>query len=230
MDKDRVFSILESVFFSSSQPIPLSRLQALFDDKLTASELKKFLSEFQKICENSSRGVLLEYVGKGWQLRTKSENRDWLLKVHKKRTFRLSRPALEVLTAIAYNQPCPKSRIDEIRGTDSAHLFRTLMECALIGFAGKSDRPGRPCLYKTTDKFLQVFGFSSLEDLPSEEEISKLLPQTPSPARLEDTDMISKAPDVISFREDERENVEIKEALEKIPTKMAFPKDGSAEM
>ena len=230
MDKDRVFSILESVFFSSPQILPLSRLEALFDKKLTSGELKKLLKEFQKVCEDSSRGVSLECVGKGWQLRTKPENRDWLVKVHKKRPFRLSRPALEVLTAIAYNQPCPKSRIDEIRGMDSGHLFRTLMECALIGFAGKSDRPGRPCLYKTTDKFLQVFGFDSLEDLPSQAEINKLLPQVPPPARLEEDDVTAAVPAVIPFVEDEQENLKIKEALESIPTGVEFPKESPAEM
>ena len=123
MEKSRLFSILESVFFFSPQPVSLSQLESLFENKLKAGELKKILKEFQEDYKKSSRGVCLEIVGKAYQLRTKTENREHLLKMIKKRSFRLSQPALEVLTAIAYNQPCIKQQIDEIRGTDSGTSF-----------------------------------------------------------------------------------------------------------
>ena len=227
MEKSRLFSILESVFFSSPQPVSLSQLEALFDKKWTASELKKILKEFQEACNESSRGVCLENVGKGYQMRTKAENRDYPLKMLKKRPFRLSQPALEALTAIAYHQPCPKQQVDEIRGTDSSHLFRTLMESGLICFAGKSDRPGKPSLYKTTAKFLEIFGFNSLEDLPSEEEVNHLLPPAKPQSNLEEASFPSSLDPSISFREDEKEHQKIGEALKAIPTAVNFSEENT---
>ena len=228
MKKPCLFSILESVFFFSPQPVSLSQLEALFDNKLKTGELKKVLKEFQEDCKKSSRGVYLETVGKAYQLRTKIENREYLSKMIKKRSFRLSQPALEVLTAIAYNQPCVKQQIDEIRGTDSGHLFRTLMEGGLICFAGKSNRPGKPSLYKTTNKFLEIFGFNSLEDLPSEEEIKKLLPPKPA-VSLENEPVMDAfpSPTIQPFTEDEKEHQEIGEALKSIPTTVKFLKENT---
>ena len=81
----------------------------------------------------------------------------------KKRPFRLSGPSLEALSIIAYSQPCPKQEIDQVRGVDSGHLLRTLMEKELVVFAGKSDLPGKPSLYKTSQKFLEVFGFNKFK-------------------------------------------------------------------
>ena len=226
MEKETLFSILESVFFVSSQPLSLSQLETLFDKKITQKELKKILGEFQELCKKSPRGVFLESVGKGYQMRTKPENRDYLLKIFdKKRPFRLSRPSLEVLTIVAYSQPCTKHQADEIRGTDSGHLFRTLMEGGLICFAGKSDLPGKPSLYKTTKRFLEVFGFNSLEDLPSEEEVRKLIPHQgqSSPPSLEEA-ALQEVPSVScpSFAEDEKESRKIGEALKSIPTSVKF--------
>ena len=77
---------------------------------------------------------------------------------------------------VAYKQPCPKSSIDEIRGVDSSHLIRALMDRNLLAFAGKSELPGKPMLYKTTSKFLEVFGLRSIKELPSLSEIEALLP------------------------------------------------------
>ncbi len=98
-------------------------------------------------------------------------------KTIKTRPFRLSGPALEVLSLIAYYQPCIKAKVDEMRGIDCSHLIRTLMEKNLLCFDGKSDLPGKPMLYKTTSKFLEVFGLKSLKDLPSLSEIEELFPE-----------------------------------------------------
>ena len=189
MKKSRVFSVLESLFFASPKPVPESRLKTLFDKKqIKPAEVQKILEEFQESCQKDpSRGVVLERVGGGWQMRTKAENKEWMRKALKKRPFRLSPPALETLAIIACHQPCPRQLADEIRGADSSGLFRTLMERGLICFAGKSDRPGKPSLYKTSSRFLTVFGFKSLNDLPSQEEIKKLIPPTEisSPALFE---------------------------------------------
>ena len=216
---------MESVFFFSPQPISLEQLKAVFDKKLSSKELKKILKEFSDSCNENSRGVYLEQVGGGWHMRTKTENKEYLEKMTRKRAFRLSQPALEVLVTIAYNQPCPKQQVDEIRGTDSGHLFRTLIEMGLICFAGKSDRPGKPSLYKTTDKFLTIFGFDSLEDLPSKEEIDKLIPSTESTPKLENENF--PTPSLVSLEEDEKERNQIDDALKNIKTNVHLSEESA---
>lgn len=225
MEKHRLFSILESVFFVNSQPISLDQLKTVLDEKLSNKELKKILKEFSDSYNENFRGVYLEQTGGGWHMRTKTENRDYLTKMTKKRPFKLSQPALEALATIVYNQPCPKQQVDEIRGTDSGHLFRTLIELGLVCFAGKSDRPGKPSLYKTTNKFLTVFGFNSLEDLPSKEEINKLIPQTESTPKLENENFPKPSP--VSFEEDEKERRQIDDALKNIKTNVHLSKESA---
>lgn len=225
MEKHRLFSILESAFFFSPQPVTLGQLETLFDKKLTSRELKKILKEFTDSYNENSRGVYLEQVNGGWQMRTKVENKEYLVKMIKKRSFRLSQPALEALVTIAYNQPCPKQQVDEIRGTDSGHLFRTLIESGLICFAGKSDRPGKPSLYKTTNKFLTVFGFSSLEDLPSKEEINKLLPETEPVSDIKDENFQKSS--LISRVEDEKAHRQIDDALKNIKTNVHLSEEST---
>jgi segregation and condensation protein B len=84
---------------------------------------------------------------------------------------------MEVMAIIAYKQPCIKAEVDTIRGVESGHLIRVLMDKGLLQFDGKSDLPGKPMLYKTTKKFLEVFGLRNIRELPSLEEIDQLIPE-----------------------------------------------------
>ena len=226
MKKSRVFSVLESLFFASPHPVPESRLQSLLNNNIKPGELKKLLEEFQASCQKDpSRGVVLERVGGGWRMRTKAENKEPVRKALKKRPFRLSPPALETLAIIAFNQPCSRQLADEIRGADSSRLFRSLMERGLVSFAGKSDRPGKPSLYKTSSRFLTVFGFKSLSDLPSKEEIKKLIPPTEisRPAVLESASAEVQAAVARRAREaaeDEKARLQIDESLKTVKTRI----------
>ena len=96
--------------------------------------------------------------------------------MNKVRPFRLSGPALEVMSIVAYKQPIVKSEVDQIRGVESGHLVRALMEKGLVCFAGKSELPGKPMQYATTRKFLDIFGLRNLKELPTLSEIEELLP------------------------------------------------------
>ena len=174
LSKKRVFSIIESFLFVSPEPRSLSEFETLFKGDLKVQEIKKHLEELVDIYNKEDRGVVLEKVDRSWQMRTKLENKDYLSRVRPSPVFRLSKPSLEVLAIIAFEQPCPKIRIDEIRGVDSGHLLRTLIDKKMICWAGQSDIPGKPSLYKTSKSFLETFGLESLKALPSKQELEEL--------------------------------------------------------
>ena len=227
--KQKALSVMESALFASPEPLPLSAFKALFGEDLSLSEIKALLEDLRRICRSGERGVSLESVSHGWQLRTKPENKAWLLRGKARRPFRLSAPALETLAAVAYNQPCSRHQIDEIRGVESGHLLRTLIEKGLISFAGKSDLPGKPSLYKTSPGFLEVFGFNSLKDLPSEEEIAGLLPAPEPSGKPESLGEAAKdflkSPPEIDSAQDERESERLKDRLKSIPSTVSFFKE-----
>ena len=169
-------SILESTFFTLSRPLSIQDLSRLFyTEKVPVSEIKKALSLLSKKYQAESCGIELKEVAGAWQLRTKEENKDYIRRLVKGRLFQLSAPAMEVLVIVAYKQPCKKATIDEIRGVESGHLLKTLMEKDLVCFGPKSSDPGRYITYKTTARFLEVFGLKNLKELPSSGDIQDLL-------------------------------------------------------
>ena len=169
-------SILESVLFALGRPVSLQELSRVFEEeKIPTVEIKKTLSLMSKKYERESCGIELKQVSESWQLRTKEENKSYIRRLIKGRLFQLSAPALEVLVIVAYRQPCKKATIDEIRGVESGHLLRTLMEKGLVCFGPKSTDPGRSITYKTTPRFLEVFGLKNLKELPSSGDIKDLL-------------------------------------------------------
>ena len=231
LDHDKALSILESLFFSSDKPFGMSALRQVFggtsfDD---TKKIKKILEEFQSICLNSTRGVTLEEVNGGWQLRTKKANREFLKKLIKTRPFRLSGPALEVLSIVAYRQPIVKSEVDQIRGVESGHLMRALMERKLIQFRGKSDLPGKPMCYGTTGRFLEVFGLRNLRELPNLDEIHQLLPDgigDKDDSKQEDLDAVYLGgmddPGQYSNTQGEKELEKIEDAIKAVKTTSEF--------
>lgn len=106
-------------------------------------------------------------VGDGYQIRTDARLARWVAAIRGGKPFRLSRPALETLSVIAFRQPASKGLIDDIRGVDTGGIIRSLLERGLVKMAGRSEEPGKPMLYATTPAFLEVFGLRSLADLPT---------------------------------------------------------------
>jgi segregation and condensation protein B len=113
-------------------------------------------------------------VGGGYRLRTDPENAPWVRTLTQRRPVRLSRAALETVAIVAYRQPVTRADVDEIRGVESSVVLRSLLEKELLRIAGRKEEPGRPMLYATTRRFLEVFGLSSLSDLPSIQEFKSL--------------------------------------------------------
>ena len=225
LSKEKVFSIMESLLFMSPEPRPFSDFMTLFKTDFSSQQIEEFLNEFQKeYNQKPERGLVVEKVSKGWQMRTKKENKEHLLKIKPPGIFRLSRPSLEVLAIIAFEQPCPKMKVDEIRGVDSGHLLRNLIEKELIYLSGKSELPGKPSLYKTSQKFLQIFGLDSLKDLPSQEEIQELLSDVKTEESLESVSqgLVSDEKSNHNYEEDEKENKRIKDVIKSLPSSVQF--------
>lgn len=174
----QVKSVIESLLLASEKPVTLSVLKEVFKGSGTSTDLlKRSLNDLLIEYTGAERGMSLIEVGGGYQLRTKSENMVFVRRLTKGRPFKLSGPALEVLSIIAYKQPLIKAEVDSIRGVESGHLVRALMDRSLVKFVGKSELPGKPMLYGTTRKFLEIFGLRDLRELPSLSEIDELLPE-----------------------------------------------------
>ena len=117
--------------------------------------------------EEEDRGLRLNYLGNTFKLTTKQEHKEYYEKLlENPSTHTLSQAALEVLAIIAYNEPVTRGQVDEMRGVDSIFVLRKLLAKGLIKESGRSNLPGHPILYKTTDDFLDYFGLSTKEDLP----------------------------------------------------------------
>lgn len=157
--------IIEAVLFAAGDPVPLDKLAEIIghDKKTTRAIMTSMSYKYQ----NSARGIMVREIDNGWQLCTKPEFDEYIVKlgaVRKKQG--LTQAAYEVLAIIAYNQPVTKAYIEKIRGVSSDSAISKLIERNLIREAGRDDAPGRPKLYETTEEFLRVFGFSSIKDLP----------------------------------------------------------------
>ncbi len=120
------------------------------------------------------RSVEVAEVAGGFQMRTKVLYRDWVKRFVREKDVGLSRPMLETLSIIAYKQPVTKKEIDVVRGVDSARAVKHLLERRLIEIAGRNGEAGKRMVFRTTQRFLEVYGLKSLEDLPTYKEIESL--------------------------------------------------------
>lgn len=131
-------------------------------DDIILSSLNELINDY----ENSDRGIRIELFGESYKLVTKKEYKEYLKKLVPDEEDLLTQSNLETLAIIAYNQPITRMQVEEIRGVNSSHVIRKLLMRDLICEKGRSDLPGRPILYGTTDFFLDYFGISSLDKLP----------------------------------------------------------------
>ena len=132
---------------------------------------KNLVLDLKKDYEDDSRGLRIDYLGNRIKVTTKYEHREYYQKlVENPDTNFLSQAALETLAIIAYNEPITRVQIDAIRGVGCTHIIRRLVAKGLIKEAGRSEMPGRPILYETTNEFLDYFGLSSIGDLPNIDE------------------------------------------------------------
>ncbi|HVB82679.1 MAG TPA: SMC-Scp complex subunit ScpB [Candidatus Binataceae bacterium] len=173
MEEERLKAILESLLFAAGEPVPLARLAAVLDN-VARDAIKKALGEMLLGYGGGGRGVVLEEVAGGYQLRTPKEHALYVRKLLAAKPPRLSRPLLETLAIIAYRQPVTRPEIEQLRGVDSGGVLETLLERRLVRIAGRKEAPGRPIMYATSAEFLEVFGLRDLDGLPDLEEFKEL--------------------------------------------------------
>ena len=174
MEFNRILGALEAVLFASGEPITIDKLaDALTIEKAQVhtalEELEKYLQEDEK------RGLMLRYVNEGVQLVTKPEYFEATSRMEKHREIKISNAAMETLAIIAFKQPVTRAEMEQIRGVKVDGVVNTLLDLGLIDEAGHKKTVGNPLLYKTTDKFLTVFGLNSLGDLPNPEDPDVML-------------------------------------------------------
>jgi segregation and condensation protein B len=168
---------VEGILLMAREPIPSRKLAALAD-LADGTEARSLVRELARRLRR--RGSALEpvEVAGGLQLLTRPQLADWLGRLHPPAgDARLSPPALETLAVTAYRQPITRSEIEAIRGVQCGEILRVLMERDFLRIVGRSDDLGRPFLYGTTRKFLQVFGLRRLEQLPTVDQIRNAAPR-----------------------------------------------------
>lgn len=157
---------LEAVLFMSRSPLPSRKLSQLAELE-DGTQARTMIKELNKHYDDVGRAFHIKQVAGGFQLRTRPQFADWIGRLeHVPRAKRLSNPAMETLTVVAYRQPIIKAEIEAIRGVSCGEMLRQLLEKRLVKIAGRSEKLGRPFLYATSKEFLTQFGLSNLNDLP----------------------------------------------------------------
>ena len=135
--------------------------------EISKEDIEKIIEKMQEEYKDAKRGIELIKLNNGYQLCSKKENYDYIYQIIDKRNKpKLSSAALETLSIIAYNPKISRAEIEAIRGVSVDATIYKLLEYGLIEEAGKLDLPGKPIAYKTSDEFLKMFGYSSLDELP----------------------------------------------------------------
>ena len=229
IEDERAESIVESILFASDRPVSLASITEVFKGtNIKKNHVRKLLDNLAVEYAGGRRGITLEEITGGFQLRTKIDNMNFLKGTVKARPFKLSGPALETLSIVAYKQPVIKSEIDQIRGVESGHLLRALMEKGLCTFEGKAETlPGRPMQYGTTRKFLEIFGLRNIKELPTLSQIDELLPEgmteeEAKPTLSMVTDSMSEHITDTSYSQGEEELNKIETELSEISTSSNF--------
>ena len=180
MQRDELKSIIENILLAADQPVHVGELEKIFLNTAEKKDLQLILEELKE--EYQSRNLQILEVADGYQLCTRHEFNDWIRKFLKlDRSSRLSQPGLDTLSIIAYKQPLTRQEVDDIRGVDSSGVIKTLLEKKVIGPAGRKKVPGRPIMYRTTQKFLEYFGLKDLNDLPTLEDLKEDLEDGDNP-------------------------------------------------
>ena len=168
-------SIIEALIFVAQEPLTLEKIKSVLND-FPGDKIEDALCKLEAHYAADQRGIQIQKSAGGYLFVTQPEHDPWVKKMlHMDKKSRLSSAALETLTIIAYHQPLTLAEVSAMRGVDSAHSLKTLLLKRLIKITGRKKSPGKPLIYRTTTKFLTYFGLNSLQDLPTREEIEKIL-------------------------------------------------------
>jgi segregation and condensation protein B len=163
--RDPATAAVEAALFLADEPLTLRKLAAAAKLPDSAAA-RRAVERLRELLERDGSAFQAEEIADGWQLLTREAFHTWLSRVRAREEANLSPAAKEALTMIAYRQPVTRADIEAIRGVGSADVLNVLMQRGLVRLAGREASLGRPALYATTKKFLQVYGLRSLKDLP----------------------------------------------------------------
>jgi segregation and condensation protein B len=183
--------LVGALFMAASKPLDAAEIRNILKQvaeeeggalgdfaQFTSQDIQDAVHALRNELTRLKLGFHLNEVALGFRLESDPSCGPWLRRMlDKAKPARLSRPALETLAIIAYRQPCTRGEIESVRGVAVDQIIRNLLELQLIRVAGRSDLPGRPWLFGTTQRFLEQFGLKGLDDLPNSEELRKLSQQ-----------------------------------------------------
>lgn len=182
--------IIGALLFAAKEPLKISQINNVIINtgnilkgvylqytKVNEEQIKEVIKELENELKKLSVGLELIKVAGGYRLQNNMLCGPFVRSLlEKNKTMKLSKPALETLAIIAYRQPCLRSEVEEVRGVSVDAVLRKLIEMQLIKVIKRSDLPGKPWLFGTTQRFLEHFGINSIEELPGSSELKKIIP------------------------------------------------------
>jgi len=187
MEPNTVQSIIEAVIFVSDKPVTIKELESVVNEA-TKIDIQRAIEKLKTQYKAAHHGISLELVAGGYHFRTKIDKANWMKRLTKMRPVKMTRSQLETLSIVAYKQPVTRVEVDSVRGVDSSHLLKMLLDRKMVRIQGVKEAPGRPLIYGTTDEFLEFFGLSGVDKLPSLEELKELHgPRAPEMPLFENT-------------------------------------------
>jgi segregation and condensation protein B len=173
VDRDQQRRIVEAAILASPEPIAPTAI-AEFIPRCNPSQVRALVQELNAEYVEQRRAFEIWEVAGGFQFRALPEFAPYVKQIQKTRPLRLSQAALETLSIVAYRQPVTRAEVEQVRGVDAGAVLRSLLERQLLRIAGHREVPGRPIVYATTRRFLEVFGLAKLGDLPALRDLAEL--------------------------------------------------------
>lgn len=175
MEKEKLIAIIEALIFASDRPLKIKYIEQVMSIiDLGEIKIDGLVEELRAKYSPENSGIELVEVAEGWQFRTKSQLSEWVKRLNIVKPSKLSVPATETLSIIAYRQPITRAEIDYVRGVDSGGVIKTLLDRRLIKIVGKKELPGRPLVYGTTQEFLEVFSLKDISALPNLQDLKQM--------------------------------------------------------
>lgn len=222
LNADTLCGAIETIIFMSDKPVSIQKIKALIDEDMPLKVIHEALQRLQGEYEEKHHGLRLLEVAEGYQYRTKATYSKYVQDIFKINSLVLSPTALEVLAILAYKQPVSKVEVDKIRGVDSGHVVRALMDKRLVRVVGRSDELGRPVLYGTTPEFLEVFNLADLSSLPPEHELDEMS-RVSTVGKIADIKTLVHEGDKAKFKYDEFEELDLlSESIKNISSETDF--------
>jgi segregation and condensation protein B len=223
LNPDTLCGSIETIIFMSYRPISIQKIKAQIDNELPLRVIHESLQKLQLGYEEKHHGIRLVEVAEGYQFRTKATYSKFVQNLFKINSLVLTPTALEVLAIIAYKQPVSKTEVEKIRGVDSSHIIRALMDKRLVKITGRSEELGRPSLFGTTEEFLEVFNLADISALPPEYELEEMATKNTIGTIADIKSVVFRSDSSKKFSVDETEELDqLSESIQNIASETNF--------